>query len=625
MTTSSIEPGYKYVARRDDSPTSADARPGIGFGPIAEAFYKLLNGVVETIGKVLGGAAELAVGAFKWIMSGLRNILTTVFRTLGAFFSKDPDDVIPDYISPIRADLEAAVKPMFDRIDENNKAIDAAQDEIQKLLEKQRGLTAKYESVLQGQTKIRQDQTKVNDQIKGQVASLELASSKVSKTVDELVAFKNGMDARIAAAMEEMRTNLNLAAELEKAQAAVEKKISDGLNKGGSLASKVAALTVAPDGKSFAEFWQERGQQIIQMQSWYNDWNNGQWKLQTEWNDLQTNWNQKVTATLNEQVKINSDQTTFNGFVKDFVTVQKWYNENNTSLWKLQRDFNDKTTGWQAKQEQLNTLDKDFQREQRSTNEQFDTILKRLRMNQDELAEIAREQAEFIFRKLVAQRNGTQATENEHWYVRPDQNELRAKGSWSGEASVRVYRTRHRAGKDELNVASEMLYPIPLSDGSRTIKLPVTVTSGSTDTIAVDYSVARGRRIIEIFPDGAPAGEYTPASGRWVNINTFTVQRTTVHRFSFDVVWKAATFHNRYGVRVTRNGSVVASVGPKDGVGPLTPLGNGVRVMSIDEQSVVFNKGDKVSFEAYTTGDTAAQRTLKTWTRTVSYMSDPKE
>ena len=175
MTTSSIEPGYKYVARRDDSPTSADARPGIGFGPIAEAFYKLLNGVVETIGKVLGGAAELAVGAFKWIMSGLRNILTTVFRTLGAFFSKDPDDVIPDYISPIRADLEAAVKPMFDRIDENNKAIDAAQDEIQKLLEKQRGLTAKYESVLQGQTKIRQDQTKVNDQIKGQVASLELS------------------------------------------------------------------------------------------------------------------------------------------------------------------------------------------------------------------------------------------------------------------------------------------------------------------------------------------------------------------------------------------------------------------------------------------------------------------
>lgn len=621
MTTSNIEPGYKYVARRDDSPTSADTRPGIGFGPIAEAFYKLLNGVVETIGKVLGGAAELAVGAFKWILSGVRNILTTVFQTLGALFSKDPDDVIPDYASPIRADLEAAVKPMFDRIDENNKAIDDAQGEIQKLLEKQRGLTAKYGEVLQDQTKIRQDQTKVNNEIKGQVASLESASAKVSKTVDELVAFKNGMDARIAAAMEEMRTNLDLAAELEKAQAAVEKKITDGLNKGGKLASKITALTAAPDGKSFADFWQERGQQIIKMQAWYNDWNNGQWKLQTEWNDLQTNWNQKVTATLNEQVKINSDQTTFNGFVKDFVTVQKWYNENNTSLWKLQRDFNDKATGWQAKQEQLNTLDKDFQREQRSTNEQFDKILKRLRMNQDELAEIAREQAEFIFRKLVAQRNGTQATENEHWYVRPDQGKLEAKGSWSGEASVRTYGVSKMPGESAVYTSSEELYPIPQIDGSRTIKIRAT----GIQTIAVDYSVARGKRIIEIFPDGAPAGESTPASGRWVNLNTFTVQSATVHRFSFDVVWKAATFHNRYGVRVTRNGSVVASVGPKDGVGPLTPLGNGVRTMSIDEQAVQFNKGDRIAFEVYTTGDTAAQRTLKTWTRTVSYMSDPKE
>ncbi|MCG7261150.1 hypothetical protein MHJ96_07525 [Corynebacterium aurimucosum] len=625
MTTSNIEPGYKYVARRDDSPTSADTRPGIGFGPIAEAFYKLLNGVVETIGKVLGGAAELAVGAFKWILSGVRNILTTVFQTLGALFSKDPDDVIPDYASPIRADLEAAVKPMFDRIDENNKAIDDAQGEIQKLLEKQRGLTAKYGEVLQDQTKIRQDQTKVNNEIKGQVASLESASAKVSKTVDELVAFKNGMDARIAAAMEEMRTNLDLAAELEKAQAAVEKKITDGLNKGGKLASKITALTAAPDGKSFADFWQERGQQIIKMQAWYNDWNNGQWKLQTEWNDLQTNWNQKVTATLNEQVKINSDQTTFNGFVADFVTVQKWYNENNTSLWKLQRDFNDKATGWQAKQEQLNTLDKDFQREQRSTNEQFDTILKRLRMSQDELAEIAREQAEFIFRKLVAQYNGTQATENEHWIVRPDRGELTAKGSWSGEASVRYYRAEHDRETGTVYVSGEQLYPIPLSDGSRTITLPRGSYTKSVGTIAVDYSVARGRRIIEIFPDGSPAGEFTPTRGAWVTLNTFTVRRTTVHRFSLDVVWKAATFHNRYGVRVMRNGSLVASVGPRDGVGPLTPLGNGVRTMSIDEQSVVFNKGDKISFEVFTTGDTAAQRTLKTWTRTVSYMSDPKE
>lgn len=624
MTTSSVEPGYKYVARRDDSPTASDARGGVGIGPIAEAFGKLLNGVVETIGKVLGGAAELAVGAFKWILSGVRNILTTVFRTLGALFSKDPDDVIPDYISPIRADLEAAVKPMFDRIDENNKAIDDAQGEIQKLLEKQRGLTAKYEETLQGQTKIRQDQMKVNNEIKGQVSSLKRATDKVSKTVDDLVAFKDGMDARIAAALEEMRKSLNLAAELEKAQAAVEKKISDGLNKGGKLASKVAALTVAPDGKSFAEFWQERGQQIIQMQSWYNDWNNGQWKLQTEWNDLQTNWNKKVTATLNEQVKINSDQTTFNGFVKDFVTVQKWYNENNTSLWKLQRDFNDKTTGWQAKQEQINTLDKDFQREQRSTNEQFDTILKRLRMNQDELAEIAREQAEFIFRKLVAQRNRTQATENEHWIVRPDTGELTAKGSWSGEASVRVYRTVE-SGENTDHTSSEELYPIPLSDGSRTINVPKSRYGSETRTIAVDYSVARGKRIIEIFPNAGPAGEFTPTRGSWVNLNTFTVQRTTVHRFSLDVVWKAATFHNRYGVRVTRNGRLVASVGPRDGVGPLTPLGNGVRAMSIDEQAVSFTKGDKISFEVYTTGDTAAQRTLKTWTRTVSYMSDPKE
>lgn len=619
MTTSSVEPGYKYVARRDDSPTSSDTQPGVGLGPVADAFGKIINGIVETIGKVLGGAADLAVGAFEWILTGVRQIFTGIFRTLGAIFSKDPKNVVPDYMSPIRADLEAAVKPMFDRIEENNKEIEAAMGEVEKLLASQEEITAKYGKVMEEQTAIREEQEKVKAEIDTQIESLESASAKVAKTVDELVAFKDGMDARIKDAMEAMKADLDLAKQLEGAQAEVEKKIAEGLNKGGELADKIAELTAAPDGQSFADFWQANGQKLLEMQSWYNDWNRGQWESQKEWNDLQANWNARVTATLDRQVSINADQGTFNEFVRDFVKVQRWYNENNDSLWKLQQAFNDKTTGWQKKQDELNTLDKDFQREQRATSETFQRILSRLKRNQDELAEIAKEQAEFIFRKMIAQRNGTQATENEHWYVRPDTGELRAKGSWSGEVSVRVYRTQNRAGEDALNVVSEELYPIPLLSGSRTINLPIGIADPTIDTVALDYSVARGRRIIDVYPSGSTAGSYTPARSTWVRLNRFTVTRTTTHRFTFDVIWDAATFHNRYGIRVRRNGTTIASIGPRDGVGPLTPLGSGVRPMSIDEQSVSLTKGQYLDFEVYTEGDSASSRTLQTYTRTVSY------
>lgn len=619
MTTSSVEPGYKYVARRDDSPTSSDTQPGVGLGPVADAFGKIINGIVETIGKVLGGAADLAVGAFEWILTGVRQIFTGIFQTIGAIFSKDPKNVVPDYMSPIRADLEAAVKPMFDRIEENNKEIEAAMEEVNKLLARQKELTNKYGKVMEEQAAIREDQEKIYAEIDTQIESLESASAKVAKTVDELVAFKDGMDARIKDAMEAMKADLDLAKQLENAQAEVEKKIAEGLNKGGELASKIAELTASPDGQSFADFWQANGQTLLKMQSWYNDWNRGQWESQKEWNALQANWNARVTATLDRQVSINADQGTFNEFVRDFVKVQRWYNENNDSLWKLQQAFNDKTTGWQKKQDELNTLSRDFQREQTATSNQFLTIITRLKNSQDQLAEIAKEQAEFIFRKMIAQRNGTQATENEHWRVRPDTGELVAKGSWSGEVSVRVYGTKIRHGDDNLNVASEELYPIPLLSGSRTIQLPNGIGSPQIDTVALDYSVARGRRIIDVYPSGSKAGSYTPASSKWVRLNRFTATRTTTHRFTFDVVWDAATFHNRYGIRVRRNGTTIASIGPRDGVGPLTPLGSGVRPMSIDEQSVSLTKGQYLDFEVYTEGDSASSRTLQTYTRTVSY------
>ena len=156
-----VEPGYKYVARRDDSPTASDTRPGGTLGKIAEAFGDVLNGIVETIGKVLGGAAELAVGAFEWILTGVQGILRDVFTTLGALLSKNPPNVLPTYASPIRADLEGAIKPMLDRIAENDKVIESSLETIDGLLEKQADLGKKYDSVLEEQKAILKEQEEV--------------------------------------------------------------------------------------------------------------------------------------------------------------------------------------------------------------------------------------------------------------------------------------------------------------------------------------------------------------------------------------------------------------------------------------------------------------------------------
>ena len=238
----------------------------------------------------------------------MRGLIRGFGKFIGSLFDKNPDPVIPDFISPIAADLEGDVKPMIDRIEGAHKEIESNQEKVRELIKKQEGLSDRLEGFLGDQGKYTEDMKGLNKQIADQKKELTAQSTELGKRLDTLETFKSGMDQRLSALATQIKSDLNSAKALSNVQEAVFNQIKSSLTVGGSLAENIDQLTKAPDGKSFSEFWQERGQTIIDMQNWYNQWNKGQWDLQKEWNALQKNWNTRVESVLNSQVKVNSDQ-----------------------------------------------------------------------------------------------------------------------------------------------------------------------------------------------------------------------------------------------------------------------------------------------------------------------------
>ena len=137
MTTAGVEPGFKLVNRRDDTPdTYSHKRTPVSgvFGALAEGLGGILGGIVTTIGKVMGGAVDLAIGVFGHVLDGARGLIRGFGKFIGSLFDKNPDPVIPDFISPIAADLEGDVQPMIDRIEGAHKEIESNQAKVRELI-----------------------------------------------------------------------------------------------------------------------------------------------------------------------------------------------------------------------------------------------------------------------------------------------------------------------------------------------------------------------------------------------------------------------------------------------------------------------------------------------------------
>lgn len=122
--------------------------------------------------------------------------------------------------------------------------------------------------------------------------------------------------------------------------------------------------------------------------------------------------------------------------------------------------------------------------------------------------------------------------------------------------------------------------------------------------------------------------DVTITSGQWTTIHSVYNTKSAEGIASMRVGWHRTTFDNNYGIRIrvggtaTSGGTVVASDGPRNGVGPLTILGNGYRVMAVSNQSYVIPAGATVRMEAYTNATGQDQRTIRDATLNMAWIDD---
>ena len=156
-------------------------------------------------------------------------------------------------------------------------------------------------------------------------------------------------------------------------------------------------------------------------------------------------------------------------------------------------------------------------------------------------------------------------------------------------------------------------------DGSVTVSIPATkpidflspdsewsTTALSSRNAVIYYTVQHGvaKRDKWEIDSGVMANE-------WSTLNTFTVPSSKATRLTgrFRVTWNAADRGVYYGMRIVVNGSVLKDE-YRNGIGPLTPLGNGVvsRSLMIDDN---IPAGATVEFQARANGGGTSQRTMR--------------
>lgn len=148
----------KYRELREDSlwtpeviyevqPPNQLVRDGYDYGEGSDGYDEgerersLIDGVLDffgnlfgDLGDILGGAAEAGIGFLVSVVDGVVGLFGSVVNAIGnainAFFgSSEPPEPLPDLYSPIQADLEAAMEPLFGQVSDALSGSAAAGEE----------------------------------------------------------------------------------------------------------------------------------------------------------------------------------------------------------------------------------------------------------------------------------------------------------------------------------------------------------------------------------------------------------------------------------------------------------------------------------------------------------------
>lgn len=129
------------------------------------------------------------------------------------------------------------------------------------------------------------------------------------------------------------------------------------------------------------------------------------------------------------------------------------------------------------------------------------------------------------------------------------------------------------------------------------------------------------RRPGKAYASDLSRGSITADGNTWTTVATRTISSND-WTLSATVGWDAADRGVDYGVRVLSNGRVVAQVGPRNGLGPLTSLGDGYRTQSISAAYEGINQTNEIKLQVYAENALASRRRVRKVAGTLDWI-DP--
>lgn len=194
------------------------------------------------------------------------------------------------------------------------------------------------------------------------------------------------------------------------------------------------------------------------------------------------------------------------------------------------------------------------------------------------------------------QSGGLVAGQDEPGIITTTTSKITCQGTWVGHLLVHIMHGTY----DGLQVVRR---EVTASD--REFGLP-SVPSSSRRDIAIHWFKRPGRAYAMDMSTGA----YAMPQGAWTTVSTATVA-TGDWRLSATVGWDAANNYGYYGIRVLVNGSEVAKVTPRNGLGPLLPIGSGYRTQSLSVSGNGNGRTTKVEIQAYISEGNVSQRRIR--------------
>lgn len=314
------------------------------------------------------------------------------------------------------------------------------------------------------------------------------------------------------------------------------------------------------------------------------------------------------------------DQGELNRINNELWGEQSTLNTTLSDFRDMQLEWNDNTTGWIKKQEEIQALNDQFREEQARVNQEFESLF-------TILTEAQKKQIDTSFRTVTPYMSG-----GEDEYVKIlSSGGVQAKGSWVGHIiyttaprtiSERTsYETAPDSHRHSYTYTSAATYSdtVPSQEGLRTY--------GTESVAVVQYLPALGTQQSANLSRAA----FTPGTS-WTKLLGFKVNSPGDHIVNADVYWDAANKGSYYGVEigVMSAGGAWRSikVWESNSLGPTFPWQDGYRetkiVDSFNISEAEATSQAEIQLRAYSSGD-SSQRHTRGSRMSITYIKQPTE